>query len=113
MTVTRWYAIVAAVALSAGCKSKEPAAEMKPAEATKTETPAPAPTPTETQPTAPEPAAAAAGKAAAAAKPGNLLKPSTLREKAPDKYQVRFKTSRGDFTVQVMRSWSPLGADRF
>ena len=115
MRVATWCAIVAVAALLTGCKSKGPDTETKPAEATKTESPkpAPAPAPAETKPAAAEPAAAPAGKAAAAAKPGNLLKPSTLQEKAPDKYEVRFKTTRGDFTVQVTRSWSPLGADRF
>ncbi len=32
---------------------------------------------------------------------------------SPDSFQVRFETSRGPFTVQVMRALSPLGADRF
>lgn len=32
---------------------------------------------------------------------------------APDSFQVRFETSRGPFTVEVTRSLSPLGADRF
>ena len=32
---------------------------------------------------------------------------------APDSFQVRFETSRGPFTVDVTRSLSPLGADRF
>src|SRR5690348_2271172 len=34
-------------------------------------------------------------------------------ERAPDSYRVRFETSKGDFVVQVTRSWAPLGADRF
>jgi peptidyl-prolyl cis-trans isomerase A (cyclophilin A) len=28
-------------------------------------------------------------------------------------YRVRFATSRGDFTVRIVREWAPLGADRF
>jgi peptidyl-prolyl cis-trans isomerase A (cyclophilin A) len=32
---------------------------------------------------------------------------------APDAYRVRFETSAGDFVVQVQRSLSPNGADRF
>lgn len=28
-------------------------------------------------------------------------------------FRVRFATSRGDFTVRVVRGWAPLGADRF
>jgi peptidyl-prolyl cis-trans isomerase A (cyclophilin A) len=42
-----------------------------------------------------------------------LLKPSLLKETAPDTYQVKFETTRGDFTVTVTRAWAPLGADRF
>jgi len=34
-------------------------------------------------------------------------------EKAPETYQVLFETSKGDFTVEVHREWSPNGADRF
>ena len=113
MKVAKWCAVLVVVALLAGCKSKEPASEMKPAETAKTETPAPAASPAETKPAAPEATSAPAASSALAAKPGNLLKPATLQEKAPDKYQVRFATTRGDFTVQVTRAWSPLGADRF
>jgi peptidyl-prolyl cis-trans isomerase A (cyclophilin A) len=42
-----------------------------------------------------------------------LLHPALLKDKAPDTYQVRFETSKGDFTVSVTRAWAPLGADRF
>jgi peptidyl-prolyl cis-trans isomerase A (cyclophilin A) len=42
-----------------------------------------------------------------------LLKPSLLKDTAPDTYQVKFETTRGDFTVTVTRAWAPLGADRF
>ena len=31
---------------------------------------------------------------------------------APESYQVRFETTKGDFTVLVTRSWAPNGADR-
>lgn len=34
-------------------------------------------------------------------------------DKAPDKFQVKFETTKGDFTVEVERKWSPIGADRF
>src|SRR5262245_61807592 len=113
MKVKTWCAILAAAALLAGCKSKEPASETKPVETAKTETPAPTAAPAETKPAASEAAPAPETKPASPVKPGNLLKPSTLQEKAPDKYEVKFKTTRGDFTVQVTRAWSPLGADRF
>lgn len=31
----------------------------------------------------------------------------------PEKYQVLFETTRGNFTIEVNREWAPLGADRF
>jgi peptidyl-prolyl cis-trans isomerase A (cyclophilin A) len=42
-----------------------------------------------------------------------LLKPNLLKDTAPDTYQVKFVTTRGEFTITVTRAWSPLGADRF
>jgi cyclophilin family peptidyl-prolyl cis-trans isomerase len=32
---------------------------------------------------------------------------------APDTFRVRFETTTGPFTVEVVRAWAPLGADRF
>src|SRR5947209_12762528 len=34
-------------------------------------------------------------------------------EHAPDVYQVKFETSKGDFVVQINKKWAPLGAERF
>ena len=42
-----------------------------------------------------------------------LLRPALLKDIAPATYQVKFVTTRGEFTVTVNRAWSPLGADRF
>jgi cyclophilin family peptidyl-prolyl cis-trans isomerase len=42
-----------------------------------------------------------------------LFHPAALTAKAPDQYEVTFKTTAGDFVVQVTRAWAPLGADRF
>jgi len=42
-----------------------------------------------------------------------LLKPALLKAQAPDTYQVKFTTTKGDFTVTVTRAWAPVGADRF
>src|ERR1700738_1922447 len=42
-----------------------------------------------------------------------LLRPALLKDKAPETYQVKFETSKGEFTVSVTRAWAPLGADRF
>ncbi len=36
-----------------------------------------------------------------------------LKLKAPETFKAEFVTSKGNFTVEVYRSWSPLGADRF
>jgi peptidyl-prolyl cis-trans isomerase A (cyclophilin A) len=55
------------------------------------------------------------GVAPAAAKSYDraLLRPALLKDKAPDSYQVKFSTTKGDFTVTVTRAWAPRGADRF
>jgi peptidyl-prolyl cis-trans isomerase A (cyclophilin A) len=42
-----------------------------------------------------------------------LLKPDALKDVAPATYQVKFETTRGDFTVTVTRAWAPIAADRF
>lgn len=42
-----------------------------------------------------------------------LLHPATLTAKAPDVYEVKFTTTKGDFVVQVTRAWATIGADRF
>jgi len=39
--------------------------------------------------------------------------PAKLTEKAPDTFQAEFDTTKGKFTVEVTRSLSPNGADRF
>ena len=43
-----------------------------------------------------------------------LLRPDerALRAAAPDTFWVRMETTRGPFTVQVIRAWAPRGADR-
>jgi peptidyl-prolyl cis-trans isomerase A (cyclophilin A) len=57
--------------------------------------------------------AAAPQPAAAQANTEKLMNPAQLNEKAPDKFQVKFDTSKGEFTVEVTRAWAPNGADRF
>jgi peptidyl-prolyl cis-trans isomerase A (cyclophilin A) len=46
---------------------------------------------------------------------GMLFTSSTLRaaDPAPETYQVKFETTKGDFVVDVTRAWAPNGADRF
>ena len=42
-----------------------------------------------------------------------LYYPDRLVETAPESFQVRFETTKGDFIVDVTRAWAPKGADRF
>jgi peptidyl-prolyl cis-trans isomerase A (cyclophilin A) len=42
-----------------------------------------------------------------------LMHPVDLKAKAPETYDVTFSTTKGDFVVEVVRSWAPIGADRF
>jgi peptidyl-prolyl cis-trans isomerase A (cyclophilin A) len=63
--------------------------------------------------TAPKTATPAHPAAAHAAGSTSLLHPETLAAKAPEEYDVTFKTTKGDFVVHVYRAWAPMGADRF
>ena len=58
-------------------------------------------------------AAAPAKTPAAASYDQALLHPARLKEKAPETFQVKFETTRGDFTMNVTRAWAPVGVDRF
>ena len=42
-----------------------------------------------------------------------LLHPSKLNAKAPQLYTVQVVTTKGDFTIDVHRTWAPNAADRF
>ncbi len=48
----------------------------------------------------------------AAAAPG-FADPAKLTEKAPETFKAQFDTTKGKFTIEVTRSLSPNGADRF
>ena len=109
---------VAAVAIGMlffGCKAKEQTAETQPPEKPKSEAPA--------QPKAETPAPAPAQPKATASVPAEaprkggydraLLRAALLKDKAPETFQVKFVTTRGDFTVTVNRAWAPIGSDRF
>jgi peptidyl-prolyl cis-trans isomerase A (cyclophilin A) len=48
-------------------------------------------------------------KAAAA----DFSDPAKLTAKAPEAFKVKFETTKGNFTIEVTRSQSPNGADRF
>ena len=64
-------------------------------------------------PAKPRTGSSAAGKAVAPTYDRTLLRPSMLKEKAPESFQVKFETTRGDFVMSVNRSWAPIGVDRF
>lgn len=53
-----------------------------------------------------------APKAPAKAKAG-LNDPALLKAQAPATFRAKFETSKGAFTIEVVRDWSPNGADRF
>jgi peptidyl-prolyl cis-trans isomerase A (cyclophilin A) len=65
------------------------------------------------QPAATKPAPAAQSKAPAPKTGPSLLHPETMKAKAPDVYEVKFTTTKGDFVLEVTRAWAPQGADRF
>lgn len=115
MRRVKWFlAAFAMGTLFFGCKKEQPAetppaqpkAEMPPQP--KVEAPAPAPAPAQ-----PEVTVSAPSAALRSAYDRLLLRPAALKEKAPETFQVKFTTTRGDFTVTVHRAWAPIGADRF
>jgi peptidyl-prolyl cis-trans isomerase A (cyclophilin A) len=59
------------------------------------------------------PPSKAPAKASAATFESALLDPASLREKAPDTFDVKVTTTAGDFVIRVTRAWAPRGADRF
>ena len=110
-----WFVTAIAFAIVfLGCKAKEQTAEAPPPEQPKAESPATpkaeAPTPAAAQPEATASAPAAAPKSGY---DRALLRAALLKDKAPDTFQVKFTTTRGDFVVAVNRAWAPIGADRF
>jgi peptidyl-prolyl cis-trans isomerase A (cyclophilin A) len=42
-----------------------------------------------------------------------LHDPALARETAPERFKVRFETTKGDFVVEAVRAWAPHGVDRF
>ena len=45
--------------------------------------------------------------------PDALLHPATLKAKSPQLFTVVFKTTKGEFVVDVHRTWAPFAAQRF
>src|SRR5216684_3363005 len=101
MKRVKWFvATVAMGMVFAGCKAKEPTAETQAPEKPKAEA-------------QPEATASAPVEAPRKAYDRALLRAALLKEKAPETFQVKFTTTRGDFIVTVNRAWAPIGADRF
>jgi peptidyl-prolyl cis-trans isomerase A (cyclophilin A) len=67
----------------------------------------------QTPPKAPSKSSAPAKSTTAPSYDKALLNPAALTAKAPDEFDVKFATTKGDFTLKVTRAWSPNGADRF
>jgi peptidyl-prolyl cis-trans isomerase A (cyclophilin A) len=115
MTRATWFVTAATLGmLFFGCKAKEQTAEAPPAEQPKAE--APAAPKAETPASAPAQPEATASAPAGAQRSGYdhaLLRAALLKDKAPETFQVKFTTTRGDFVVIVNRAWAPIGADRF
>ena len=87
-----------AMMLAAGCARQE----SQPTAAAPAQTPAAVPAQqSPAAPAAPAPAQAA------------LLAPEKATEQAPALFKAKFTTTKGDFTVEVHRDWTPRGADRF
>ncbi len=117
MRRVNWFAAAALMGtLFFGCKAKEQTAEAPPPEQPKAAAPA------QPKAEAPAPASTPAQPAATASAPIEaprkgfdraLLRPTLLKEQAPETFQVKFATTRGDFVVTVNRAWAPNGADRF
>lgn len=59
--------------------------------------------------------ATVAAAPASAQEDNPLLDPKSeaMNQKAPDAFQVKFETSKGDFVIAVQRDLSPNGVDRF
>lgn len=93
------------IAVACDKKSEEPTAAKPPAAAST----APQPSQAEVAPSA---APAPAPVASPAPVNPALLKPEAAKDKAPEKFKVKFTTTKGDFVVEVARAWAPLGADR-
>lgn len=55
----------------------------------------------------------AAALAGCAPRLARLKEPALVWRRSPEVWKARFETTQGDFVLQVVRPWAPLGADRF
>ena len=98
--------LLGALALTACAKNDEPASTSS-SSAGGASTAAAA-TPTAAAPTPAKPS----GPLASTVHP-DLLDPSKLTAKAPDLFQAKFTSTKGEFVIEVHRDWAPNAADRF
>jgi len=109
LTVVSFIVAVLFAAFMTGCSRKPSEKPPAPAEMEEAAPPQEIVTP-EKQPEEVAPAVAVSPAEAARQK---LLNPAQLNERSPETFRAKFATSKGDFIIEVMRSWSPNGADRF
>jgi peptidyl-prolyl cis-trans isomerase A (cyclophilin A) len=102
-SLARSAGVVLMLLAAAGCSRGEPTAGAEPS-----------PTPTSTGAAAPA-SAAPPSSPTPGARDGNapIYHPEKATETAPEKFKVKFVTTKGDFVVETTRAWSPNGADRF
>jgi peptidyl-prolyl cis-trans isomerase A (cyclophilin A) len=86
-------AMILVLSASVLAQAQTPAPKSAPSKGSSTKTPA-----AHTAPAGPRP---------------SLLKPESLKAKAPAVFKAKFTTTAGDFVVEVHRDWAPIGADRF
>lgn len=91
--------LFSAMAFASGCVSQTASTQQAPAAGSDTKV---------QEGSATKPAATVTAEA----HPG-LMDPTKAVEKAPEKFQAKVVTTKGDFVIEVTRKWSPNGADRF
>jgi peptidyl-prolyl cis-trans isomerase A (cyclophilin A) len=63
--------------------------------------------------TAPKSAATAKAGKAKAGPAIDVMKPETMKAKAPAIFIVRLETTKGNIDIRVVHNWAPTGVDRF
>lgn len=112
--------VLTAVLLVSSCSPGDGPSTEEPAEpAPSAASPESIDKPGSTEPPASGEASAEADTAPIAPAPAERTDPlrdpdsSDANRRAPDRYLARFRTTAGDFVVEVERDWAPRGADRF
>lgn len=116
--MSKMWSVVMIVAMLAACDNSKQSAKADVPEVEKTsEVAAPAQPSEDPKENAPALAAESAPAQAEVATEENvseaLMNPAAANETAPATFKAKFETTKGEFTVEVTRDWSPNGADRF